>query len=145
MTNTKKKKNQLRINIHLPNVSRRWDDAMNIKTFSKLSNISAHTLRYYEKIGLLKRISRTSSGHRFFTQEDSVWVEFIKRLKDTGMSIKHIQKYAELRELGPQTSVLRMQLLQEHTALLKQKIALESAHLQKLDEKIDYYHKLINE
>jgi DNA-binding transcriptional MerR regulator len=117
---------------------------MNIKKFSELTNISAYTIRYYEKVGLLKQISRNSSGHRFFTQDDIVWVEFIKRLKDTGMPLNIIRQYAELREDGEQTAELRMQLLQEHTKTLEERIATESFHLNKLKEKIGYYSKVID-
>jgi len=117
---------------------------MNIKKFSELTNVSAHTIRYYEKIGLLKHIERNASGHRFFTAADVDWVAFIKRLKDVGMSLDKIQRYAALREKGKSTAELRMQLLQEHVLIVEEKIAVESRHLQKLKEKIDYYHKIIN-
>lgn len=117
---------------------------MNIKKFSELTNISAHTIRYYEKVGLLKQISRNASGHRCFTQDDIAWVEFIKRLKDTGMPLNIIRKYTELRNSGEQTAELRMQLLQEHTKILEERIAIESSHLEKLKEKIAYYSEVID-
>lgn len=115
---------------------------MNIRKFSELTNISVYTIRYYEKIGLLKKISRNSSGHRFFTENDVAWVSFVKRLKDTGMSLDNIRKYADLRKQGESTSELRMQLLQEHTKVLEEKIAIELLHLKKLNEKIDYYRNI---
>ena len=55
---------------------------MNIKEFSNLVGLSAHTLRYYEKIGLLKNVQRTSSGHRAYTSKDQKWIEFVVRLKE---------------------------------------------------------------
>ncbi len=117
---------------------------MNIQKFSAITNISPYTIRYYEKIGLLRHVNRNSSGHRSFTQADIAWVEFIKRLKDTGMSLDNIRKYADLREQGEPTSALRMKLLEEHSLMLEDKIATETAHLQKLKEKIGYYRKIID-
>ena len=116
---------------------------MNIQEFAELSKISAHTIRYYEKIGLLRNINRNSSGHRAFTKNDIVWTDFIKRLKDTGMSLQDIRRYADLREEGEHTAKLRMQLLQAHTKILEERIAIETSHLQKLKEKIKFYDTLI--
>jgi len=115
---------------------------MNIQEFSHITKISAYTIRYYEKIGLLKQVSRNSSGHRCFTQKDITWVEFVKRLKDTGMSLEDIREYADLREEGEHTSTLRMKLLEVHAKKLKEKINLETTHLEKLNEKITYYKNI---
>jgi len=116
---------------------------MNIQKFSEITNISAHTIRYYEKIGLLRNVSRNSSGHRWFTEKDIIWIEFIKRLKDTGMPLDNIRKYADLRDEGISTSEFRMQMLQQHAVMLEDKIAEEQFHLNKLKEKIEYYSEII--
>ncbi|WP_416306988.1 MerR family transcriptional regulator [Neptunicella sp. SCSIO 80796] len=115
---------------------------MNIQRFSEICHVSVYTLRYYEKIGLLKQIQRNSSGHRDFTQADLAWIEFIKRLKDTGMPLKDIKIYASLRDKGESTHLPRLKLLQQHTANLQARIAAETEHLQKLQEKIEYYQDL---
>ena len=117
---------------------------MNIKKFSTLTNVSAHTIRYYEKIGVLKQVSRNASGHRFFTAKDVDWIGFVIRLKEMGMPLDNIKQYATLREQGISTSELRKQLLQEHVVILEEKIALESLHLKKIKEKILYYDRVIN-
>lgn len=116
---------------------------MNIQKFSEITDISSHTIRYYEKIGLLRNISRNSSGHRWFTEKDIIWIEFIKRLKGTGMPLDLILKYADLRDEGTSTSKLRMQILEEHAVMLEEKIFEEQSHLKKLKEKIKYYSKVI--
>lgn len=116
---------------------------MNIQKFSKVTNVSSYTIRYYEKIGLLKNISRNSSGHRWFTEKDVIWIEFIKRLKDTGMPLDNIKKYADLRDEGASTSELRMKILQQHAVTLEEKISEEQFHLKKLKEKIEHYSELI--
>ncbi len=116
---------------------------MNIKDFSQTTGLSAHTIRYYEKIGIIRNVHRNSSGHRIYNQNDISWVEFIKRLKDTGMPLEKIQQYADLREEGDHTAGSRMALLQDHARVLAERIRHEQNHLDMLNEKIKYYKKLI--
>jgi len=116
---------------------------MNIKKFSEVTNLTTYTIRYYEKMGLLKNISRNNSGHRWFTEKDIVWIAFIKRLKDTGMPLEEILQYAELREQGNSTSEQRMQMLQEHALKLEANITEQQLNLEKLQQKIIYYRKVI--
>lgn len=116
---------------------------MNIKKFSKISGISPHTLRYYEKIGIFQEINRNSSGHRKYTEKDVLWAEFINRLKDTGMPLEQIKKYADLRKQGDHTANARMSLLIQHASELEKKLSEEKQHLNKIQEKIRFYEKLI--
>lgn len=116
---------------------------MNIKVFSKISGISAHTLRYYEKIGIFQEINRNHSGHRNFSENDILWAEFINRLKETGMPLEQIKKYAVLRKQGEQTAGARMELLINHATALKKRISDEQQHLKKISEKIEYYEKIL--
>lgn len=116
---------------------------MNIKEFSQKCGLSAHTLRYYEKIGLLPAVERTDSNHRRYSERDVIWITFIKRLKATNMPLSEIQQYAELREQGEGTEEARMQLLTTHARLLEQAIEGEQEHLKKLKEKIRCYQELI--
>ena len=60
---------------------------MNMSEFSGVVGLSSYTLRYYEKIGLLRHVKRSRSGHRVYSDRDVDWVNFIKRLKDTGMPL----------------------------------------------------------
>lgn len=115
---------------------------MNIKHFSKVTNLSAHTIRYYEKIGLIKNVERTVSGHRFFTQKDIDWIAFIKRLKDTGMPLKQILIYAQLRDIGVSTADQRMNILQDHAQILETNIEEQQLNLKMLKAKIQYYRNL---
>ncbi len=116
---------------------------LNIKEFSKISGISSYTLRYYEKIGIFQEIRRNASGHRTFTEKDLLWAEFINRLKETGMPLEQIKKYALLRQQGERTANTRKVLLEKHAAVLKKKISEEKRHLTKLEEKIKYYENVI--
>jgi DNA-binding transcriptional MerR regulator len=116
---------------------------MNIKKFSEITHLTPYTIRYYEKMGLLKHVSRNTSGHRWFSDKDIIWIGFIKRLKDTGMPLNDILQYANLREQGESTSELRMKMLQQHAVILEAKITEEQSHLKKLNQKIEYYSQVI--
>lgn len=112
---------------------------MHIKEFSRACGLSPHTLRYYEKIGLLPEVERSGSNHRRYSEADLRWIEFIKRLKATNMPLAEIRRYAALRQQGPGTEEMRMQLLIDHARRLELVIAQEQEHLQILHEKIDFY------
>jgi len=112
-----------------------------IKEFAKQCGLSPHTLRYYEKIGLLPVIDRTDSNHRRYSERDVVWIAFVKRLKETHMPLAEILRYAQLRDQGDETALARMRLLTEHARRLEQSIAREQEHLEKLREKIRLYQE----
>ena len=112
---------------------------MNMKRFSELTGLSSHTLRYYEKIGLLKNIRRNNSGHRQYTQQDLLWFGFIIRLKETAMPLDQILEYAALREAGAHTAQQRLALLEAHQAVLENHIESQRAHLVALAHKVQLY------
>lgn len=112
---------------------------MNIATFAKQVGLSAHTIRYYEKIGLLSHVQRLANGHRHFTEKDIEWVKFIQRLKETDMPLKQIQQYADLRSQGDVTLAARQMLLEAHAKTLHDKLKTQQQHLNKLNEKIAFY------
>ena len=115
---------------------------MNITKFSELTSLTPHTLRYYEKLGLLGNISRNRCGHRSYSQADIDWVTFINRLKETGMPLAQILRYAHLRAEGETTVEQRRILLQTHRDALQARIENELEHLRMLDLKIAYYNSL---
>lgn len=109
-----------------------------IGEFSEKLGIGVHALRYYEKEKLIAP-KRKENGRRCYTDADIAWFAFIKRLKDTGMPIKEIQRYAELRAQGDDTLEARMDMLVQHRATLLAEVSAMQEHLSKLDDKIDYY------
>ncbi len=113
-----------------------------IGEFSKLTNLGIHTLRYYEHEGLITP-ERNASNRRCYSDKDLTWIEFIKRLKDTGMPIKEIKHYAELRATGDPTLSERMEMLVQHRQALNDQIAQLQEHKTKLDEKIEFYRNEI--
>ena len=114
-----------------------------IGEFSKLTGLGIHTLRYYEQEGLIAP-ERNSSNRRCYSDKDLAWIEFIKRLKDTGMPIKEIQHYAKLRAEGDPTLRERMEMLTAHREALNEQIRQLQEHLTKLDDKIDFYRQEID-
>ena len=114
---------------------------MNMTEFSQRTGVSAHTLRYYEKIGLLRQVPRAPSGHRVFGEKELVWITFILRLKETGMPLEGILQYADLRAEGESTCSQRQALLEAHRDQLIEHIKTQQAHLQALEEKIYLYQR----
>ncbi len=113
-----------------------------IGEFSELTGLGLHTLRYYEQEGLIVP-KRNSGNRRCYSDKDLTWTCFIKRLKDTGMPIKEIKLYAELRAAGDSTLSERMEMLVQHRQALNEQIARLQEHRIKLDEKIGVYRNEI--
>lgn len=114
-----------------------------IGQFAQLVHLSIDTLRYYEKLALLKP-SRDHHQRRVYDTTDRNWIEFIKKLKQTGMPIKQIQQYAILRQQGEITIAERLALLhQQHVALLQQQAEIDH-HLQFLQQKMALYQQLLS-
>jgi len=105
------------------------------------SGFSLDTLRYYERIGLLDGIERAPSGHRRFRDDDLEWLGVLRCLRDTGMPIGQMRRYAELARAGQATLAERLNLLTEHDARVQERIALLQAQHKHLREKIDWYHR----
>lgn len=85
-----------------------------IQEMSHLTGLGIHTLRYYEQIGLLDPIERLDNGHRRYQPKDLTRVDFLKRLRATGMSIKAMQYYVKLYRMGDSTLRERREILQVH-------------------------------
>lgn len=116
---------------------------MNVIAFSRRVGLSTHTLRYYEKIGLLRNVRRRPNGHREFSERDAEAVAFILRLKETGMPLEQMIRYAELRAAGDATLRERQVMLREHAQTVAANIKAQQQHLTKLREKVAIYDDLI--
>lgn len=115
---------------------------MKIGEISNKTNLPASTLRYYEKKGLLK-VDRDKNGRRYYKESDIEWIKFIRRLKETGMLIKDIQHYSELRYVGSITMPERLQILQLHRNYVLEQQLKWTEYLQNLDDKIEFYQQSI--
>lgn len=115
---------------------------MTIGEIAKATNISEYTLRYYEKKGLI-RVKRDNIGRRCYEESDIAWIKFIQRLKDTGMLLKNIEKYAQLRYEGNATMPKRLSMLQEHRKYVLEQQRKWADYLDNLDNKIAFYKDTI--
>jgi DNA-binding transcriptional MerR regulator len=104
--------------------------------------MTAHTLRYYERVGLIQPVGRAQNGHRRYSEADACWIDFLHCMRATNMPIREMQRYAELRELGDSTSLERRRILEDHQAEIAAQIAaLQQAHAL-LTHKIANYRKI---
>lgn len=112
---------------------------MKIAEVSKKYGVSADTLRYYERIGLLRPVPRNKSGVRDYEDADCQRIEFVKCMRDAGMPIEALIEYMRLFELGDDTAAQRKALLEKQRDLLQERIQAMRAGLSRLTAKIDTY------
>src|SRR3954447_21413845 len=107
------------------------------------TGITPHTLRYYERIGLLPPVNRAASGHRRYTDDDIGWVIFLTLLRETGMSIRDMQRFVNLTRAGDRTIAERVHVLKEHRTDLLDTLERMDQHLDALDHKIGIYDEIL--
>jgi len=105
------------------------------------TGFSLDTLRYYERIGLLDDIARTSGGQRKFTDDDISWLGILRCLRDTGMPIATMRRYADLSR-DERTVAERVALLEEHDLEVGRRIAELQTQREHLRGKIRYYRSI---
>jgi DNA-binding transcriptional MerR regulator len=103
------------------------------------TGFSLDTLRYYEKIGLLVSIARSPGGQRVFTEDDVAWLGILQCLRETGMPIADMQRYAALARGGDQTIAERLSLLEEHERVIEEHITQLRARQAHIRQKIQWY------
>jgi len=113
--------------------------ALTIGQVAATSGVSTHTLRYYEQAGLLRSIGRTDAGHRLYAPADLDWLQFVMRLKATGMPIAGMQAFAALRAEGDATFGVRRAMLIEHRDAVLARIAELQTNLEAISDKIVFY------
>jgi DNA-binding transcriptional MerR regulator len=85
-----------------------------IQEVAKITDLSSYTLRYYEKIELVREIERNIAGYRQYLRSDIAWIKFIIRLRLTGMPIIQMKKFSDLRQEGDSSIAARKEMLIEH-------------------------------
>ncbi|MGL5352925.1 MAG: MerR family transcriptional regulator [Clostridium sp.] len=95
---------------------------MQINEVSELTGLKAHTLRYYESIGIIRDIKRDEAGKRLYSQQDLKWLEVVNRLRKTGMNINKMKEYARLRHIGDKTIKERKNIMEEHLVSIENEI-----------------------
>ncbi|RAP77549.1 MerR family transcriptional regulator [Paenibacillus montanisoli] len=115
-----------------------------INEVARKFGLTAHTLRYYDKEGLLPFVERTPSGNRTFTEDDLNWIALICCLKDTGMPIKEIKSYSERALKGTETIEERKRMLMEHRMEVVRQMEKLQENLKLIDDKIGFYNDPAN-
>ena len=114
--------------------------SLTIAQAAAASGVSAHTLRYYERAGLLDT-DRGSNGHRRYGDRELEWIRFVTKLRATGMPIRDIKAYADLYRLGDGTHPERLALLEAHRENVRSQLAETERSLELIDRKIDFYRE----
>jgi DNA-binding transcriptional MerR regulator len=119
--------------------------SLTIGQVAAATGVSAHTLRYYEQAGLLRSVGRTGAGHRLYSPADLDWLQFVMRLKATGMPIASIQTFSALRAQGDATYDARREMLAGHRDAVLARIAELQTNLAAITDKIAWYETAAQE
>ncbi|MBW7459630.1 MerR family transcriptional regulator [Paenibacillus sepulcri] len=103
------------------------------------TGLSIHTLRYYEKEGILPAVKRSENGIRIFEEEDIEWLKFACCLRDTGMTILEMKEFAKLTLQGSETIEERMNRLHKQKARVKAQADKLMSFMSMIDHKLDFY------
>jgi len=115
-------------------------EGVTIAEAARRTGVSVHTLRYYERAGLVVTpVDRTRSGRRRYRELDLKWIIICTKLRATGMPIAGIRRYAELVAAGPGNEQERLALLEAHRADVLAKLAEIQENLKTIDYKIEVY------
>jgi DNA-binding transcriptional MerR regulator len=120
-----------------------FQEELTIQEVAARTGMSVHTLRYYERAGLLDPVGRATSGHRRYTAGDFNWIAFLMRLRTTGMSIRQMQEFADLRRQGDRTLPERLVFLEAHQQQVREHVRELEYHLAMIDVKIQHTRKLL--
>ena len=115
---------------------------LSIQDVARATGLSAHTLRYYEQIGLLSPVGRDAGGRRRFAARDLEWIAFLQRLRAMRMPIREMCDYAALRRDGDSTIAARRALLEQHLDRVRQEVSMLEDSARVLENKIRLYDSM---
>ncbi|MHA6534073.1 MerR family transcriptional regulator [Paenibacillus sp. BAC0078] len=118
------------------------ENLLTIQEMSLLTGLSAHTLRYYEKVGMLEGVARNEQGYRAYSEADLSWVQFLMLLRELDIPIRDMKRYSDLRSQGPSTVHERRLMLEAHQSRVQQQVRILGENLEKLASKIQYYKEM---
>lgn len=116
---------------------------MTIAEVSKKYNLTPDTIRYYEKEGLIPRVPRNKSGIRDFDENSCRWIEFIKCMRNAGLSIEVLSKYVKLMGEGQKTASERKKLLEDQRDILLKKQKDINETIDRINHKIEIYDDIV--
>lgn len=123
----------------LPHPSPDGQDRYTISEVAAITGLTAHTLRWYERIGLMPHVDRSNTGQRRFSNRDLDWLAFVSKLRLTGMPVADMVRYAELIRIGEDTFEERQELLERTRRDVLHRIAELHDTVAVLDHKISFY------
>ena len=116
-----------------------------IQEVCRRTGLTAHTLRYYEKVGLLTGVQRSAGGFRQYSDEDLEWLGLICCLKNTGMSLEEIARFVRLAHEGDQTLKERVELLRVHRENMIARMAEMQRYLDKVTWKLNFFSEKLKD
>ncbi len=119
------------------------ETTFSIREVAARTGITTHTLRYYERIGLVMPVARARSGHRRYGEPDIRWLELLKKLHATDMPIRRMLEYARLARRGDTTLEARRTLLDAHRTDVKSRLDQLSESLRAIERKIRLYDQAL--
>lgn len=117
-------------------------NSLTIDEVAKRTGLSAHTLRYYERIGLIARVPRAAGGQRRYTASEMAWIEFLLCLRTMNMPVRQMQAFAGLRSEGDVTIPERREMLEKHLLAVNDLIRNMQQSVAVLENKIIYYRAM---
>lgn len=114
-----------------------------IEQAAERMGLTKHTLRYYEREGLLPPVAKGVNGHRRYSEEDLGWLKFLQLLRATGMPIREMKDFMALTWAGNHTIPDRVEVLTRYRAELEKRMAEDREHLAFLNRKIDTYASML--
>ncbi|WP_084039834.1 MerR family transcriptional regulator [Demequina sp. NBRC 110053] len=114
-------------------------ESFTIDDAARETGCSKHTLRYYEREGLLAPVAKAANGHRRYSEDDVGRIRFLQLLRATGMPIREMKEFVALTHAGDHTIADRVAVLAHYREALLARMAADREHLQRLEHKLDYY------
>ena len=118
-------------------------ETVSISAAAAATGVSPHTLRYYERAGLIDPVGRAGSTHRRYTGAEIEWVVFLTKLRSTGMPIRRMRDYADLVRSGDGNEGARLALLEAHRSSVQAQLAEAARNLEAIERKIEIYKERI--
>ncbi|WP_262315036.1 MerR family transcriptional regulator [Lacticaseibacillus parakribbianus] len=112
---------------------------MNIQAVADTLAVSADTLRYWERVGVIPPVPRTAAGYRTYGPAELDWCNFAKCMRNAGVSIEALCDYIALYQAGPQTAAARKQLLQTQLTVIAARLQAVQGTYDRLAAKIEHY------
>lgn len=116
---------------------------MKIGEISRKTGLSIHTIRYYEKIGIIPKNGKDKSGHRTYSDDDLKWIRFIICLKAIEMPLEEILRFISLRNTGDRTIPERIRIMKQQKEKLKVKVEELNKHIEHIEYKIRHFNKIL--